>query len=106
MFGRSYYCGEITEKQIGEVVTLKGWAQKRRDLGGVIFIDLRDRSGIVQIVFNPEVSSEALAVAEKIRNEYVLDVKGTVVAREESTINENIATGRIEIHVSEVTILN
>ncbi|MFD6429467.1 OB-fold nucleic acid binding domain-containing protein, partial [Bacillus velezensis] len=59
MFGRTYYCGEITEKAIGETVKLKGWVQKRRDLGGLIFIDLRDRSGIVQVVFNPDVSKEA-----------------------------------------------
>ncbi len=83
MFGRTYYCGEITEKAIGEKVVLKGWVQKRRDLGGLIFIDLRDRTGIVQVVFSPEVSKEALNVAEKVRNEYVLSVEGTVVAREE-----------------------
>lgn len=60
MFGRTYYCGEITEKAIGETVVLKGWVQKRRDLGGLIFIDLRDRTGIVQVVFNPDVSKDAL----------------------------------------------
>ncbi|MCJ8006934.1 aspartate--tRNA ligase [Lederbergia wuyishanensis] len=106
MFGRTHYCGEITEKSIGESVVLKGWVQRRRDLGGLIFIDLRDRSGIVQIVFNPEISRTALEVAEKVRNEYVVDVRGTVVARAEGTINENIKTGRIEIVVSEVTIIN
>ncbi|MGM7636564.1 aspartate--tRNA ligase [Bacillus sp. Hm123] len=106
MFGRSYYCGEITEKQIGEKVTLKGWVQRRRDLGGVIFIDFRDRTGIVQIVFDQKTSAEALALAEKIRNEYVLDIQGTVIARDESTVNENIATGKIEIEVEQVTILS
>ncbi|OZI12001.1 aspartate--tRNA ligase [Bacillaceae bacterium SAS-127] len=106
MFGRSYYCGEMTEQQIGEKVTLKGWVQRRRDLGGVIFIDFRDRTGIVQIVFDQKTSAEALALAEKIRNEYVLDIQGTVIARDESTVNENIATGKIEIEVEQVTILS
>ncbi|EZP76276.1 aspartyl-tRNA ligase [Parageobacillus genomosp. 1] len=106
MFGRTYYCGEITEKAIGEKVVLKGWVQKRRDLGGLIFIDLRDRTGIVQVVFSPEVSQEALHVAEKVRNEYVLSVEGTVVAREEGTINPNLPTGKIEIQAEQVTIIN
>ncbi|MEI2356128.1 aspartate--tRNA ligase [Mesobacillus zeae] len=106
MFGRSYFCGEVTEKAIGEKVTLKGWVQKRRDLGGLIFIDLRDRSGIVQIVLNPDVSKEALETAEKVRNEYVLDIKGTVVARQEGTVNQNLKTGKIEVHADEITIIN
>lgn len=106
MFGRTYFCGDVPETAIGERVTLKGWVSKRRDLGGVIFIDLRDRTGIVQIVFNHETSSEALAIAEKVRSEYVLDIKGTVVARDVSTINENIKTGKIEVMVDEVTIIN
>lgn len=106
MYGRTYFCGEVPESAIGEQVVLKGWVQKRRDLGGLIFIDLRDRTGIVQVVFNPEESKEALAIAEKIRNEYVLDVKGTVVAREEGTINENLKTGKIEIKAKEVSIIN
>ncbi|MDQ0269854.1 aspartate--tRNA ligase [Cytobacillus purgationiresistens] len=106
MFGRTYYCGEVTEKAIGEKIVLKGWVQKRRDLGGLIFIDLRDRTGIVQAVFNPELSPEALATAEKIRNEYVLDIEGTVVARKEGTVNENLQTGKIEVQVESVTILN
>ncbi|MEQ2526353.1 aspartate--tRNA ligase [Bacillaceae bacterium CLA-AA-H227] len=106
MYGRTFFCGEVPEQAIGEQVTLKGWVQKRRDLGGLIFIDLRDRTGIVQVVFNPEESPEALAVAEKIRNEYVLDIKGTVVAREGGTINENLKTGKIEVKAKEVTIIN
>lgn len=106
MFGRTYFCGEVTEKNIGEKVVLKGWVQKRRDLGGLIFIDLRDRTGIIQIVFHPEVSVEALKIAEKIRNEYVLDVKGVVVSRSEGTINPNLKTGKIEVHVDEVSIIN
>jgi aspartyl-tRNA synthetase len=106
MFGRSYFCGEVPEAAIGEKVTLKGWVQKRRDLGGLIFIDLRDRTGIVQVVFHPDVSSEALKLAEKIRSEYVLDVVGTVIARQEGTINDNLSTGRIEIQAENVTIIN
>ncbi|MCE4046922.1 aspartate--tRNA ligase [Bacillus sp. Au-Bac7] len=106
MFGRTYFCGEVTEKAIGEKVSLKGWVQKRRDLGGLIFIDLRDRTGIVQVVFNPEINKEAIEIAEKVRNEFVLDIKGTVVARQEGTINENLQTGKIEIVVDEIIILN
>jgi aspartyl-tRNA synthetase len=106
MFGRSYFCGEVPESAVGEKVTLKGWVQKRRDLGGLIFIDLRDRTGIVQVVFNPDTSKEALEIAETIRNEYVLNVVGTVVGREAGTINENITTGTIEVQAEEVTIIN
>ena len=106
MFGRTYYCGEITEKAIGETVVLKGWVQKRRDLGGLIFIDLRDRSGIVQVVFNPDLSADALKTAETIRSEYVLDITGKVVAREEATVNPNLKTGKIEIQAASVTVLS
>lgn len=106
MLGRTYYCGEITEQQIGERVVLKGWVQKRRDLGGLIFIDLRDRTGIVQIVFNPDVSKDALEIAENIRSEYVLHIEGTVVPREEGTINHKLKTGTIEIKAEKVVILN
>ena len=106
MYGRSYFCGEVPETAVGQKVTLKGWVQKRRDLGGLIFIDLRDRSGIVQVVFNPDLSTEALQTAEKIRNEYVLDIVGTVVSREAGTINENLKTGKIEVQAEKVTIIN
>jgi aspartyl-tRNA synthetase len=106
MYGRSYFCGEVPETAVGEKVSLKGWVQKRRDLGGLIFIDLRDRSGIVQVVFNPDLSTEALQTAEKIRNEYVLDIVGTVVSREAGTINENLKTGKIEVQAEKVTIIN
>ena len=86
--------------------SIKGWVQKRRDLGGLIFIDLRDRTGIVQVVFNPETSKEALEVAETIRSEYVLHVEGTVVERGEGAINDNMATGRIEVQATKVNVLN
>ncbi|MCB7071334.1 aspartate--tRNA ligase [Caldibacillus sp. 210928-DFI.2.22] len=106
MFGRTYYCGEISEKNEGETVMLKGWVQKRRDLGGLIFIDLRDRTGIVQVVFNPDVSKEALAIADGVRSEYVLDVEGKVVLREKGTENPKLKTGKIEIHCEKVSVLN
>lgn len=106
MFGRTHYCGEVTDMAIGQTVRLKGWVQKRRDLGGLIFIDLRDRTGIVQIVFSPDVSKEALQVAETIRSEYVLDVEGTVVQREEGQVNPNLPNGTIEVHATHVTILS
>jgi aspartyl-tRNA synthetase len=96
----------MTEAAIGEKVILKGWVQKRRDLGGLIFIDLRDRTGIVQVVFNPETSPEALVSAERVRNEFVLDIEGVVVAREEGTVNPNLKTGHIEIRAEKITILN
>nr|WP_263313086.1 aspartate--tRNA ligase [Mammaliicoccus sp. Marseille-Q6498] len=103
---RTTYCGAITEEHIGQTVTLNGWVQKRRDLGGLIFIDLRDREGIVQIVFNPDFSEEALQIAEKVRSEYVIQVKGLVSKRDEKTVNELIKTGQIEIQVSDIQILN
>ncbi|WP_096201416.1 aspartate--tRNA ligase [Bacillus sp. FJAT-45350] len=106
MIGRTHNCGEITEQTIGEKVQLKGWVRTRRDLGQVIFIDLRDRSGIVQVVFSPEISEEALKIADRVRSEYVLDVEGTVVKRDDETINEKIPTGTVEVHVNKITILN
>ncbi|RAS77849.1 aspartate--tRNA ligase [Priestia endophytica] len=106
MTQRSYFCGEVTEKAIGEKVHLKGWVQTRRDLGGLIFIDLRDRTGIVQVVFNPDLSKEALQTAEGIRSEFVLHVEGEVVARAANTVNENLATGKIEVHVQNVEVIN
>lgn len=106
MEGRSYYCGDVTEQQIGEKVVLKGWVQRRRDLGGLIFIDLRDRAGIVQIVFNTAVSEEAFKLAEKVRNEYVLEVEGKVIARSDNTVNPNLKTGKIEIQADRLAIIN
>lgn len=103
---RTHYCGNLSELQIGEEVTLKGWVQKRRDLGGLIFIDVRDRAGIVQTVFNPDISKEALEIAETLRNEYVIEVTGLVIEREERTKNKNLATGAIEVQVVEVKVIN
>ncbi|MFD2926071.1 aspartate--tRNA ligase [Halobacillus naozhouensis] len=99
-------CGTIRTSDIEAQVTLKGWVQKRRDLGGLIFIDLRDRSGVVQVVFNPEVSKEALQLAEQVRTEYVLEVVGQVVERDAGTVNKNMATGDIEVLAQEVNVLN
>ncbi|MFP3124793.1 aspartate--tRNA ligase [Ectobacillus funiculus] len=106
MSERTHHCGEVTLQDVGKQVQLKGWVQKRRDFGDLIFIDLRDRTGIVQIVFTPESSKEALQLADAVRNEYVLDVKGLVVERDSETINPNIATGKIEVKVTELTVLN
>ena len=99
-------CGSLRKEHLEQEVTLKGWVQKRRDLGGLIFIDLRDRSGVVQVVFNPETSGEALKTAENVRSEYVLEVKGHVVARDAQTVNQNLGTGEIEVAAHEVSILN
>ncbi|NMH75065.1 aspartate--tRNA ligase [Bacillus sp. RO2] len=106
MLGRTYNCGEVPQTSIGETIELKGWVQKRRDLGGLIFLDLRDRTGLVQIVFNPDVSAEALKTAESVRNEYVLYIKGKVVARDEATVNPNLKTGAIEVHAEAIEVLN
>ncbi len=106
MIGRSHACGKIRESEIGQTVELKGWVQKRRDLGGLIFIDFRDRSGIVQVVFNPDLSKEALELAEKVRSEYVLGITGKVIARAEGTVNANLPTGAIEVHAESLEILN
>jgi Aspartyl-tRNA synthetase len=81
MAKRTVYCGRVSEEHLGQKVTLKGWVQKRRDLGGVIFIDLRDREGIVQVVFNPELSKDAWEIADTCRSEYVLEVTGEVINR-------------------------
>lgn len=98
--------GELRETHVDENVTLKGWVQKRRDLGGLIFIDLRDRSGIVQVVFNPEESKEAIEIADTVRNEYVVSIKGTVVKRDPKTFNPEIPTGEIEVMASQIEIIN
>ncbi|MFC4558916.1 aspartate--tRNA ligase [Virgibacillus kekensis] len=98
--------GTLREENIDQTVLLKGWVQKRRDLGGLIFIDLRDKSGIVQVVFNPANSEEALNIAENVRTEYVVEINGTVVVRDESTVNPVMDTGRIEVMATGITILN
>lgn len=106
MMLKTHNCGLLTSEHIGESVVLNGWVQRRRDLGGVLFIDLRDRTGIMQVVFNPDFSGDALAAADKARNEYVLGVKGKVVKRDADTINPNIPTGEIEVQVTEIEVMN
>lgn len=103
---RTTYCGLVTEEFLNEKVTLKGWVHNRRDLGGLIFVDLRDREGIVQIVFNPDFSEEALQVAETVRTEYVVEVQGVVTKRDAETINPKIKTGQVEVQVSNIEIIN
>lgn len=106
MATRTLYCGQVSNETIGQTVTLKGWVQKRRDLGGVIFIDLRDREGFVQVVFNPEVSKEAWTIADKCRSEYVIEVTGEVIARAPEAVNPKIVTGGVEVMITDITILN
>ena len=102
---RTHNCGEVTEKHIDDTVELCGWVNRRRDHGGVIFIDLRDRTGIVQVVFDPD-EEAAFELAEHVRNEYVLRVKGRVRHRPEGTVNLNIPTGKIEVYTTELVLLN
>ncbi|NPV52826.1 MAG: aspartate--tRNA ligase [Firmicutes bacterium] len=99
-------CGELGKADVGSRVTLSGWVQKRRDLGGLIFVDLRDRSGVVQVVFNPDVDRGAYDLAQEIRSEYVIRVEGEVAARPEGTINPGIPTGEIEVRVRTLQVLN
>ena len=102
---RSHYCGEVDEKLVGKTVTVSGWMHRRRDHGGVIFIDLRDREGLVQVVCNPE-EATSFAIAERVRSEYVLTVTGVVQKRPEGSDNPELKSGAIEIIVTELTILN
>ncbi|MFS1664226.1 aspartate--tRNA ligase [Streptococcus sp. zg-JUN1979] len=102
---RSMYAGRVREENVGQTVTLKGWVSRRRDLGGLIFIDLRDREGIMQLVINPEkVTSSVMELAESLRSEFVIEVTGLVCAREQA--NPNLATGHVELQVESLTILN
>ena len=102
---RSMYAGRVRKEHVGQEITLKGWVARRRDLGGLIFIDLRDREGIMQLVINPEtVAAEVMATAESLRSEYVLEVTGKVAAREQ--VNDKLATGSVELHVESLTVLN
>jgi aspartyl-tRNA synthetase len=103
---RTHYCGELRESHVGKTVTLMGWAATRRDLGGVVFVDLRDREGLCQVVARPEVSQAAHAVADKVRSEYVLAVSGKVQARSADTVNPNLETGKVEVVADEIRILS
>ena len=102
---KNYHCNEITENILNQEIKLSGWAGKRRDHGGIIFVDLRDYTGIVQLVFNPE-DKELFMKAESIRSEFVIEIRGMVNPRLEGTVNDDLATGKIEIIVSSLQILN
>lgn len=103
---RTGYCGDLDKKDVNHEVTLLGWVQRRRDLGGLIFVELRDRQGIVQVVFNPEINPQTHEKAQSIRSEYVLGVRGTVVIRPEGTANRKLSTGEIEVIAQDLKILN
>ena len=103
---RTKECGELREESIGSQPTLTGWVSRRRDHGGVIFVDLRDRSGIVQVVFDPETSPQAYEIADQFRSEWVVQVKGTVRVRPPGSENPAMETGMIEVAADEATVLN
>ncbi|MFB6277255.1 MAG: aspartate--tRNA ligase [Halothece sp.] len=103
---RTYYCGELRTSTIGETVTLYGWVDRRRDHGGVVFLDMRDRAGIIQIVSDPERTPNSYPTAEDVRNEYVIKVTGRVSQRPEDSINPNLPTGEVEVYADEMEVLN
>src|SRR5580704_17025821 len=105
-YERTVLCGRVDNEYLGKKIHLSGWVNKRRDHGGLIFIDLRDRSGIMQLVFNPDFSASAHEQAHQLRSEYVIAVAGVVVERSESTVNKDVSTGRFELQVETVTVLN
>ena len=102
---RTQYCGQVTEQFIDQTVTVAGWVHRRRDHGGVIFIDLRDREGLVQVVVNPD-TAEIFSKAERLRSECVLQITGKVIPRTEGTINPNMTTGKIEIVAQDLVVLS
>src|SRR3970040_3080679 len=102
---RTHYCGELSAALVDRVVTLAGWAHRRRDHGGVIFIDLRDREGLAQVVCDPD-RAEAFATADRVRSEFVLRVSGRVRARPEGTVNPTLASGAVEVLAASVEILH
>ena len=103
---RTHTCGQLNNKNVGEVVELSGWVARRRDLGGIIFIDLRDRYGITQIIFDPEVNAKAHSEADTLRSEWVVNIKGKVVGRSDDTINIKLKTGDIEVECANIEVLN
>ncbi len=102
---RTHYCGALNRNHIGQEVTLSGWVHRRRDLGGLIFIDMRDRDGVVQVCFDPKYQ-EALTAASGLRNEFCIQIKGEVIARPDNQINKNMATGEVEVLAKELRIYN
>ena len=103
---RSYYCGELRSEHIGQTVTLYGWVDRRRDHGGVIFLDVRDRSGLVQIVSDPERTPDSYHGAEALRGEYVVKITGRVTSRPADSLNPKLPTGEVEIYADEIELLN
>ena len=103
---RSHTCNELTKKHVGEKVTLSGWINRRRDHGDIIFIDLRDRDGVTQVVFDPSIHKDSHKLAEKVRPEYVIRIEGKVRERPQDMINKNLPTGEIEVIANEITVLN
>src|ERR671938_497611 len=106
MSWRDLYCGTLRPEHIGRRVTLAGWTARRRDHGGLVFVDLRDATGVCQLVVNPERAGDAAATAHEIRNEFVLRAEGEVVARAPEAVNPNIATGEVEVQVDRLEILS
>ena len=103
---RTHYCGEVDKTDIGKTVNLYGWVDRRRDHGGVIFLDLRDRTGVVQIVSDPVRTPTSYDGANALRNEYVVQITGIVTKRPEESLNPRLATGEIEIYAESIEILN
>ena len=106
MSWRDLYCGELRSDHIGKRVTVAGWADTRRDHGGLVFVDLRDHTGKLQLVVNPERAAEAAQAAREVRNEFVLQAEGEVVARAPEAVNPNLPTGEVEIQVDRLSILS
>ena len=105
-FERSIGCGLVSDQYLHTTITLAGWVNRRRDHGGLVFIDLRDRSGIMQIVFSPEIDAQAYTQAQTLRSEYVISVTGVVVQRAEGTVNHDLPTGKFELHAQTFTVSN
>ena len=103
---RTHTCGELTQQNVGENVVLNGWVDRRRDLGGVIFIWIRDRYGITQVVFQEEINKEAYSLGKELRNEFVISVEGKVRKRPDDAVNEELKTGQIDVLVDRLIILN
>jgi aspartyl-tRNA synthetase len=102
---RSHYCGQVDERLLGQRLTVAGWVHRRRDHGGVIFVDLRDREGLLQIVFHPEAAA-VFQEAERLRNEFVVRVTGVLRERPAGTVNPNLASGKVELVAQELELLN
>jgi aspartyl-tRNA synthetase len=102
---RDAWCGQVLSERVGETVRVAGWVHRRRDHGGLIFIDLRDRTGLVQLVFNPDAAGGAFELGHKLRSEDVLTAAGEVVRRSEETINPDLPTGEVEVRVADATLL-